>query len=163
MDKKSNIKQILLKDVNSCISVKFDLNIDENKFLDDVAKKISNDIKLLQFDGSNLSSKKFLELGRKIQQLCSIYNVIYLIQSRVDIAKILNSDGIVLNCNDVDLKYAIEIFGCEKLFGYQISNCENDLLGSINQFDFIVYTKNIKQGLNEFLSASNLKSIEILG
>lgn len=163
LNKKTNIKQILLKDITSCNLIEYKLNENENDFLDKVAKLIKSDVKMVQFSGYNLTSKKFIELARKIQQICSIYNVIFLIQNRCDIAKIINSDGVVLNCDDINLKYAIEIIGENKLFGYQILPSENGYVSEVNLFDFIIYNSNTQQQLNKLIEGSNLKNVKLIG
>lgn len=163
LDKKTNIKQVLLKNIISCNLIEYKPNDNENNFLDCTANLIKSNVKMVLFNGCNLTSKKFIELGRKIQQICSIYNVIFLIQNRCDIAKIINSDGVILNYNDIDLKYAIDIVGDDKLFGYQILPCDNCPQNNINQFDFIIYNSNTKPQLNELSKGLSLKNIKLIG
>lgn len=163
LNKKTNIKQILLKDIISCNFVKYNPNENENDFLDNVAKLINSNVKMLQFSGNNIISNKFIELARKIQQICSIYNVIFLIQNRCDIAKIVNSDGVVLNYKDINLKYARELIGEDKLFGYQILPSENAQISDIKLYDFIIYNSNTQQQINKITDGLNLKNIKLIG
>ena len=50
-----------------------------------------------------------LKLASKIQQLCSFYDALFIINSRVDLALILNCDGVFLNKNDLTIDQAKKI------------------------------------------------------
>ena len=129
----SNLKEILLKDKNQALYID---NKTENT-LDDIAQALKNNIKIIHFFIKNLSDKENLELAFKIRQLCSIYDSLFIINSRVDIAKITNADGICLNKNDIDVKYAKDILGSDKIFCYF-----DDDTSYNNDFDYICSFEN---------------------
>ena len=129
----SNLKEILLKDKNQALYID---NKTENT-LDSIAQALKNNIKIIHFFIKNLSDKENLELAFKIRQLCSIYDSLFIINSRVDIAKITNADGICLNKNDIDVKYAKDILGSDKIFCYF-----DDDTSYNNDFDYICSFEN---------------------
>lgn len=129
----SNLKEILLKDKNIALYID---NKTENT-LDSIAQALKNNIKIIHFFIKNLSDKKNIELAFKIRQLCSIYDSLFIINSRVDIAKITNADGICLNKNDIDVKYAKDILGSDKIFCYF-----DDDTSYNNDFDYICSFEN---------------------
>ena len=129
----SNLKEILLKDKNKALYID---NKTENT-LDDIAQALKNNIKIIHFFIKNLSDKENLELAFKIRQLCSIYDSLFIINSRVDIAKITNADGVCLNKNDIDVKYAKDILGNDKIFCYF-----DDGTSYNNDFDYICSFEN---------------------
>lgn len=129
----SNLKEILLKDKNQALYID---NKTENT-LDSIAQALKNNIKIIHFFIKNLSDKKNIELAFKIRQLCSIYDSLFIINSRVDIAKITNADGICLNKNDIDVKYAKDILGSDKIFCYF-----DDDTSYNNDFDYICSFEN---------------------
>ena len=129
----SNLKEILLKDKNIALYID---DKTENT-LDNIAQALKNNIKIIHFFIKNLSDKENLELAFKIRQLCSIYDSLFIINSRVDIAKITNADGICLNKNDIDVKYAKDILGSDKIFCYF-----DDGTSYNNDFDYICSFEN---------------------
>lgn len=81
----------------------------EDDFLDAVASALKGGVDILQFREKNMSAKKMVELGRKIKQLCLQYDVTLIVNDRVDIAAILEADGVHLGQDDLDVKSAREI------------------------------------------------------
>ena len=129
----SNLKEILLKDKNKALYID---NKTENT-LDSIAQALKNNIKIIHFFIKNLSDKKNIELAFKIRQLCSIYDSLFIINSRADIAKITNADGICLNKNDINIEYAKDILGNDKIFCYF-----DDDTSYNNDFDYICSFEN---------------------
>lgn len=89
-------------------SDKFD---SEDAFLDAVASALKGGVDILQLREKNMSAKKIVELGKKIKILCSEYNTTFIVNDRVDIAAILEADGVHLGQDDLDVKSAREILG----------------------------------------------------
>lgn len=83
----------------------------EDAFLDAIASALKGGVDILQFREKNMPAKKIVELGKKIKQLCSEYNVIFIVNDRVDIAAVLEADGVHLGQDDLDVKSTKEILG----------------------------------------------------
>ena len=101
-----NIKKALLNNKKEILNISIYSN--EQVLLDYIASKI-NKIKIIQFYIKDLSDMQNLKLASKIQQLCSFYDALFIINSRVDLALILNCDGVFLNKNDLTIDQAKKI------------------------------------------------------
>ena len=79
------------------------------------------DLKKYLLNNRNLylvtNARRIIELGHKIRQLTSIYNALFIVNDRVDIAKIVKADGVHLGQDDVEIDYAKEILGSDKIIG----------------------------------------------
>ena len=123
-----DIKKALLKNKKEILNISFCDN--NEKLLDFIASKL-DDIKIIHFYIKNLSDKDNLELGFKIQQLCAFYNALFLVNSRADLALILDSDGIFLDKNDINITQAKKIIHAgNKLFAtsYATDDCDYTII-----------------------------------
>ncbi len=93
-----------------------------DEFLDRVASVICNDSDMLQFNQDNISTKDYILLGKKLRELCSIYNVIFVIKNRVDVAKIIEADGVILEEDEISYNEAKEILDENVLIGLLTGN-----------------------------------------
>lgn len=86
----------------------------EDEFLDAVASALKGGVEILQLREKNMPAKNVVELGKKVKQLCHQFGAIFIVNDRVDIAKILEADGVHLGQDDLDVKSAREILpqGC---------------------------------------------------
>ena len=119
-----DIKKALLKNKTEILNISFCDN--EDGLLDFIASYLDK-IKIIQYNATNLSDNKNLKLASKIQQLCSFYNALFLINSRADFALILNSDGLFLDENDISIEQVKEIIhNNDKIIGasYISKNCD---------------------------------------
>jgi len=127
------LKQIRLSKIDKIAQIS---SIDDD-VLDNCAKLIKSGIKLVIFNPEN-NDKINCAQGAKLVQLTSIYDVILTVKSRADIAKIIDSDGILLDKNSVSFNDVKKILNDEKFFGYSCS-CEDDYNQIKScEFDFII-------------------------
>lgn len=136
MNELSDLKKIILEDKKKCVILKacnFD-NIDT--FLDEVAYSLSLGNNLIIIDGDTIKPKELLECSYKIRQLCSLYNALFILKNRIDIAKITYADGVYLDNDDIDIKSAREILEKDKLIGIH-----SNKTGDINNSDFVIADK----------------------
>lgn len=134
--KQTNIKKAVLNKIKKgmIVSNTFDT---ESDFIDFLASKLALDVNMIIYKENNISSSEYVKIGRKIRQLCSIYDSIFIIYDRVDIAKIIDSDGIFLDSTSADIEDIIKIYDKDKFFGYLIQNL-NDIQNLKNyDFDFL--------------------------
>lgn len=89
----------------------------DDEFLDAIASALEGGIDILQLREKNMSAKKILELGKKIKQLCLQYDTIFIVNDRIDIAYMLEADGVHLGQDDLDIKAAREILGDKCIVG----------------------------------------------
>jgi thiamine-phosphate pyrophosphorylase len=90
---------------------------DDNKFLDAVASALKGGVQIVQLREKHSNAKRIIELGKKIRELCSLYDAIFIINDRVDVANIVKADGVHLGQDDIDIKSAREILGQDFIVG----------------------------------------------
>ncbi len=95
-------------------SDKFD---SDDAFLDAVASALKGGVDILQLREKNMPANKIVELGKKIKLLCAEYNAIFIVNDRVDIAAILEADGVHLGQDDMDVASARKILGNNAIIG----------------------------------------------
>lgn len=109
----------------------------EDEFLDAVASALQGGVDVLQLREKNMSAKKVWELGKKVKQLCSEYGAIFIVNDRIDIAAILDADGVHLGQDDLDVKSAREILGKDKIVGISTHAPEQALKAVTDGADYI--------------------------
>lgn len=133
-----NINDYRLKDANLYLVANPENFDTEDDFLDAVAKELQKGANILELTTKSSSPSKVLKYGKKLRELCSIYNTIFIIESRADIGHILQTDGIRLEQDDIDIDSARHLLGPQSIVGFSVSSL-NDLKSAISQkCDFII-------------------------
>ena len=89
----------------------------EDAFLDAVASALEGGVDILQLREKTMPANKILDLGKKIKQLCLQYDTTFIVNDRVDIALLLEADGVHLGQDDLDVASAREILGENAIVG----------------------------------------------
>lgn len=89
----------------------------EDEFLDAVASSLKGGVGIVQLREKTTCAKEFINLAKKVKELCSVYDALFIINDRVDIAHIVNADGVHLGQDDVDIHSARHILGAESIIG----------------------------------------------
>ena len=130
---KTDIKKLILKDIKTAYAT---LNsTDEDIVLNELASALKNEIKLVIFYNDKLNDNEKIKLAKKLHQLCSIYNALFLVYFRADIAKIIDSDGIFLDNNSISVHQALEIISKEKFIATNYKDDNSDLIIGVNLND----------------------------
>lgn len=114
---KLDLKKYLLNNKKLYLVTNSDGFESDDKFLDAVASALSGGVDIVQLREKKSNAKRIIELGHKIRQLTSEYNALFIINDRVDIAKIVKADGVHLGQDDIEIDYAKEILGNDKIIG----------------------------------------------
>ena len=109
----------------------------EDEFLDAVASALQGGVDILQFREKTMPAKKILELGKKLKQLCLEYGAIFIINDRIDIAAVLEADGVHLGQDDLSVKAAREILGEKCIVGVSTHAPEQALRAVEDGADYI--------------------------
>lgn len=89
----------------------------ETEFLNAVASALKGGVDILQLREKTMSAQKIIELGKKIKLLCAEYNTTFIVNDRVDIAYVLEADGVHLGQDDMDVASARKILGSNAIIG----------------------------------------------
>ena len=113
-------------------------------------------------DGSKAEWKRNAE---EVQAICKKYNATFVINDNVELAKVLNADGVHLGKNDMSIKEAREILGPGKIIGGTANAIEDVIrLGKqgVNYVGLGPYRfTDTKKNLNTILGLKHMKLISI--
>ena len=127
----------------------------DNDFLDYIAASLENGTQIIQLEEKHYNDKRTIELGKKIRELCSIYEALFIISSRIDIAQLVHADGIHLDINGIDSHSARDLLGGNIIIGKTI-NQEEEIDKNI---DYIFTEKRLENNdITQFLY-SEIKKI----
>lgn len=114
-----------------------------DNFLDAIAKELENGVQVVELR-ETCSAKEIIEHGKRIRELCSIYDALFIVYDRLDIAKIVLADGVFLPKNGIDIKLARNFFESNIIIGTTIDDEVTIKEKEIENFDYVIYNK-IKQ------------------
>ena len=97
---------------------------DENMFLNELASVLSKDTDIFQIKNCILSTKDFIELAKKIKQLCAELNVIFFITNHCDQAIAIDCDGIFLEKDELSSHFAKHLLSEAKIIGTK--DCQDE-------------------------------------
>lgn len=143
-----DIKNLLLKRKNKMVFYSIESDSDVNQ----IAKILNCRIDVLIVDYKNFSDIKILKLLNGIRQLCSIFETLFLIKNRADLAKLTDADGIFCDKDSYSLTNIRKILNNGKIFGlYYDENVDESVLKTICEFDFIVSKTTLNTNIPTFL------------
>jgi len=127
---KMNIKKYLLEKRKLYLVTNSDKFNSDDEFLDRVALALKSGVDIIQLREKNRPAKEIIELGYRIRELASSFSALFIVNDRIDIAKIVHADGVHLGQDDVSYKAAREILGDEPIIGIS-THCPDDALRAV--------------------------------
>lgn len=114
---KQKYNKLMLEDKKLYLVTNSDKFNSEDLFLDAVASALKGGVDILQLREKNMSANKIIELGKKVKLLCAEYGATFIVNDRVDIAYVLEADGVHLGQDDMDIDSARKILGKNAIIG----------------------------------------------
>lgn len=146
----SKLNKFRLLDKNLYLVTSSDSFNDDNDFLDAVASALGGGIRLIQLREKSHDAKKIIRLGKKIRELTSLYDAVFILNDRIDIAQIIDADGVHLGQDDIDIKDARSILGDKMIIGLSTHSPEQAQKAVENNADYIgvgpIFTTPTKPG-----------------
>lgn len=102
-----------------------------------VEKALKGGATFIQLREKKLDEGSFLEEAKEIQKLCKEYNVPFVINDNVEIAKEINADGVHVGQSDMEAQNVREILGDDKIIGVSAQTVEQALLAEKHGADYI--------------------------
>ena len=102
-----------------------------------VEKAIKGGATFIQLREKNLDQKHFLEEALEIQKLCKKYNVPFVINDNVEIAKKIDADGVHVGQSDMEAGNVRKILGDDKIIGVSAQTVEQALLAQKHGADYL--------------------------
>lgn len=81
---------------------------------------------ILQLRNKTATTLQLFEEAQKLRELTRLYNALFIVNDRVDIALAVDADGIHLGRDDLPLPIARKLLG-EKIIGFSVDNIEEAL------------------------------------
>lgn len=147
---KEKYNKLMLEDKKLYLVTNSDKFESEDKFLDAVAAALKGGVDILQLREKTKPASEILELGKKIKLLCAEYRATFIVNDRVDIAYVLEADGVHLGQDDMDVASARKILGPNAIIGISTHAPEQAMKAVEDGADYIgvgpVFTTPTKPG-----------------
>ena len=92
-------------------------NYTEEEFLYRVEQALQGGVTLLQLREKNKSTREYIELAVKVQEITKRYNVPLIIDDRVDVALAIDAEGVHVGAEDMPVATARKLMGADKIVG----------------------------------------------
>ena len=102
-----------------------------------VEKAIKGGVTFVQLREKNLDEKSFLNEALEIQILCKKYNIPFVINDNVEIARKINADGVHVGQSDMKAENVRAIIGNNKILGVSAQTVEQALYAQKEGADYI--------------------------
>lgn len=128
-----------------------------------VQSAIDGGVSAVQLREKNCTGGEFVEVGKKLKSLLRRANVPLIINDRIDVAQIIEADGVHLGQSDINISDARKILGKKSIIGLTIEKLSQ--LKRVNhlQLDYIgvssIFPTNTKKNINNYWSEAEIKEL----
>lgn len=91
---------------------------------DDVEKAILGGVTMVQLREKNIDNDSFIELAKKVKQVCNKYKVPFIINDNLEVALAVDSDGIHIGQDDLPTSLVRQKIGPDKILGVSAHNLD---------------------------------------
>ena len=91
----------------------------------------------VQLREKNLDEESFLDEALEIQKLCRKYDIPFVINDNVEIARTINADGVHVGQNDMQAENVREVLGEDKILGVSVQTVEQAMLAEKQGADYL--------------------------
>lgn len=91
---------------------------------DDVEKAILGGVTMVQLREKNIDNDSFIELAKKVKQVCNKYKVPFIINDNLEVALAIDSDGIHIGQDDLPASLVRQKIGPDKILGVSAHNLD---------------------------------------
>lgn len=113
--------------------------ISKDEFLDAIASALQGGLDIVQLNEKNIPDGVLIEIGHKLRFLCDEYGATFIINGRLDIAQIVDADGVHLEQGGISIQNAREILGKNAIIG-QSAYTTDEVINAFNSgADYITF------------------------
>lgn len=98
---------------------------------------IKSGVTMVQLREKNTDGKEFLEKAIKLRELTNKYNVTFVINDRIDIAMLVDADGVHIGQSDIDAVSVRKLLGDNKIIGVSARNLQEAKIAKENGADYL--------------------------
>ena len=95
---------------------------------DDVEKAILGGVTMVQLREKNIDNDSFIELAKKVKQVCNKYKVPFIINDNLEVALAVDSDGIPIGQDDLPASLVRQKIGPNKILGVSAHNLDEAIV-----------------------------------
>ena len=106
--------------------------VSKDDFLNASASALQGGVDILQLREKTIPDGVFVEIAHKMRTLCDEYGATFIINDRVDIAQIVEADGVHLGQNDISIRDARAILGSNAIIGKTTPNSD-EIIKAVNR------------------------------
>lgn len=128
----SKLNKFRLQDKKLYLVTSSDNFGNDDEFLNAVASALDGGVRLIQLREKSHDAKKIISLGKKVRELTSLYDALFIMNDRIDIAQIVDADGVHIGQDDVDIKDARSILGDRMIVGIS-THCPEQAQKAVEQ------------------------------
>lgn len=111
--------------------------LNDDTLYEQVEKAIKGGVNFVQLREKKLDEESFLNEALEIQKLCRKYNIPFVINDNVEIAKEINADGVHVGQSDMKAENVRAILGENKILGVSVQTVEQALLAERQGADYL--------------------------
>lgn len=111
---------------------------DETSFLNNIASILNTGVDVLELKFECLPSREVFLVCKKVRELCSYFGALMLVFDRIDVVKLVQADGVVLNNESIPLLEAKKLVEDSFLMGFESFSQEGFIGFDDENVDFIV-------------------------
>ena len=102
-----------------------------------VEEAIKGGATIVQLREKNLDEENFLNEALEIQKLCRKYNILFVVNDNVEIARKINADGVHVGQSDMEAVNVRAMLGNDKILGVSAQTVEQALLAEKQGADYL--------------------------
>ena len=129
-------KEILKKDLKLYLVTDSEI-LKDRDFYKCIEDAIKSGVTMVQLREKNADGKEFLEKAIKLRKLTNKYNTTFVINDRIDIAILVDADGVHIGQSDIDAVSARKLLGDNKIIGVSARNLQEAKIAKENGADYL--------------------------
>ena len=122
---------------NDMIYLVSDYEIEFNELCIRVEEAFKSGVGILQYRAKNKDTKKLCEEASILKEICDKYNATFIINDRVDVALVVDADGVHVGQKDMKVKDARRLLGSTKIIGASVKNKEESIIAETEGADYL--------------------------
>ena len=133
----NKVNKLLINSKNTFFSVNLRDFSSEDSCLNYIAEKLNNGGDIIEIRTENIDTRNLINTGKKLRELTGVFEALLVIYDRIDIAQVINADGITLDKNSMSIAETNNLCENKKIIGCYTNVQQTD--GA----DFLI-TENLK-------------------
>ena len=132
--------------------------------LEVAAEAIAGGVTLIQLREKKAQLRRVLEEGSRLRELCRSHGVPFVVNDRIDLAILLDADGVHVGQDDVPGLQARQLLGEDKIVGISAGNWEEAEWAMSQRPDYLgigpIYATATKQDAGEAIGTSLIEKVK---